>query len=505
MNVRHNCRRWIATVTAVMVAGFCTNMANAQFRGPDDSGQGVDVLTRGPVHEAFAETVTFDPQPGVVVSMDPREAIEEVPPDQRPDGANVTWIPGYWAWDDERDDFLWVSGIWRDLPPGRQWMPGYWSESARGSQWISGYWEDAGVSHVEYLPEPPLSIETGPSVDAPAPNQSWMPGSWIWRDGRYAWRPGYWAAGRSDWVWVPAHYVWTPRGYVFSDGYWDHTLERRGVLFAPVYFEKNVYARRGYSYSPSFAINLTVLSDNLFVRPRYTHYYFGDYYAPSYRESGYYASFSVQFSRRGYDPIYAHNRWEHRRDPEWGRRVAARFQHRRDHEDARPFRTLAAQISFDTRREKSREDRHHVATAYKELVQRKDSRMRFRPVAKKERQQFARRERDIQQSRGQRKTYEAKAGNRPTDMSTRRTRPVRDNLPNTPIVARPANQLEKGQSPPRRHQVPSPDPKVEAKPRRQGGGNEPAKAEKKEKSHGESKNRAKDEKKTKDAPKRKTR
>ena len=42
----------------------------------------------------------------------PPEAIEEVPPEQRPEGDNVAWIPGYTAWDDERGDFLWVSGIW---------------------------------------------------------------------------------------------------------------------------------------------------------------------------------------------------------------------------------------------------------------------------------------------------------------------------------------------------------------------------------------------------------
>src|SRR6185503_2341386 len=102
----------------------------APGRAPD-SEQGVEVLTRGPVHEAFAETVTFDPQPGIVAPKAPRDIIEEVPPEQRPEGANVTWIPGYWAWDDERNDFLWVSGIWRALPPGRQWVPGYWGRSAQ--------------------------------------------------------------------------------------------------------------------------------------------------------------------------------------------------------------------------------------------------------------------------------------------------------------------------------------------------------------------------------------
>lgn len=51
---------------------------------------------------------------------------------------------------DEREDFLWVSGIWRDLPPGRQWMPGYWAEVESGYQWISGYWADAAQTEIQY-------------------------------------------------------------------------------------------------------------------------------------------------------------------------------------------------------------------------------------------------------------------------------------------------------------------------------------------------------------------
>ena len=131
MNTRQVCR--FGTFTAVMlcVMGFGLNSVGAQPRSPMDGEEGVQVLTRGPVHEAFAETVTFDPQPGVVAARAPPEAIEELPPEQRPEGANVAWIPGYWGWDDERADFLWVSGIWRALPPGRQWVPGYWGASGQ--------------------------------------------------------------------------------------------------------------------------------------------------------------------------------------------------------------------------------------------------------------------------------------------------------------------------------------------------------------------------------------
>ena len=106
----------------------------------------------------------------------PPEPIEEVAPDQRPEGDNVAWIPGYWGWDDERNDFLWVSGIWRALPPGRQWMPGYWAQSRQGSQWTSGYWADAQANEIQYLPEPPATVEAGPNVAAPSADDTWLPG-----------------------------------------------------------------------------------------------------------------------------------------------------------------------------------------------------------------------------------------------------------------------------------------------------------------------------------------
>src|SRR4051812_28874805 len=162
------------TIALVGVSvGWGSLQAVARQRGQTDPEQGVQVLTRGPVHEAFAETVVFDPEAGIVAPRAPRAIIEELPPDQKPDGSNVTWIPGYWAWDDERGDFLWVSGIWRAMPPGREWVPGYWGQVAQGFQWTSGYWADARVSETEYLPEPPATVEVGPNIPAPSPNLGW--------------------------------------------------------------------------------------------------------------------------------------------------------------------------------------------------------------------------------------------------------------------------------------------------------------------------------------------
>ena len=157
MNVRHVCKWCVLSTLVALGTSFGMNKAVSAPPAipappsPASAEQGVQVLTRGPVHEAFAETVTYDPEPGIVVPKTPPAAIEEVPPDQRPEGANVAWIPGYWGWDDERNDFLWVSGVWRDLPPGRQWVPGYWGKSAQGSQWTSGYWADAKATEVAIL------------------------------------------------------------------------------------------------------------------------------------------------------------------------------------------------------------------------------------------------------------------------------------------------------------------------------------------------------------------
>jgi hypothetical protein len=299
----------------------------------------MEILAHGPVHEAFAETVAFDPEPGIIVPKAPPEPINEIQPDQKPDG-NVDWIPGYWGWDDDRNDFIWISGTWRAVPPGRRWVPGYWIVTAEGYQWIAGYWASQANSTTTYLPEPPESMELGPNVNAPSPNHTWIPGCWIWYQNTYAWRPGYWAPVRTDWVWIPAHYVWTPMGYVFVGGYWDFAVGSRGLFFAPVAFGVSFAFGSGFYFRPSFVINLGVFSNCLFLRPRYHHYYFGDYYATRYYQKGIYPWFSPHARRHGYDPIYAHQRWKHRNDPHWKRNLQATYQLRLRNHAARPPRTL---------------------------------------------------------------------------------------------------------------------------------------------------------------------
>ena len=464
MKEHHVSRFCIVAALAAGCIGFGLSTSKAQPPRPD--GEYGEVLTRGPVHEAFAGTVMFDPEPGIVVNIAPPNPIEELPPDQRPEGVNVTWIPGYTAWDDERNDYLWVSGVWRSPPPGRQWMPGYWGRTQVGFQWTSGYWGDAQVNEVEYLPEPPQTVEVGPSMPAPSPDHSWIPGCWLWQHGRYAWRPGYWVTVQPDWDWVPGHYTWAPRGYVFVDGYWDYSIEHRGVLFAPVYFDAGIYGRRDYRYSPSTVISLSVFSDHLFLRPRYQHYYFGDYYDASYHDAGFYSRFSFKTSRYGYDPIYAHQRWEHRHDSDWEVRIESDFRRRREYVGARPARTLKAQLMLNATGSASNERGFALAASLDQVVKNREGPVRFRSVESSEKQVLVQRGKEVGKFREERQRLERDVTERFAGAPAKQVSPGKVVIPRSPIVSKRAEELAKDRVPPKRLKVPETDPNIEAKPRK---------------------------------------
>ncbi len=312
----------------------------------------IEIEARGPVHEAFAEPVLLDPEPGLIVPRRVPDPIVEVPPDERPEGDNVAWIPGYWSWDDDRDDYLWVSGTWRNMPPGRQFVPGYWSNVSQGYQWNSGFWALSNAEYIQYLPEPPPTLEVGPMGAPPSPTDVWVPGAWLWQEVRYVWRPGYWLPVRPDWVWVPARYVWTPRGYIYVGGYWDYALPRRGLLFAPVYVERPVYVQPAFVYTPTVVVNVTTFAFQLFARPSYGHYYFGDYYEPRYVRAGILPAYEFHSTRRGYSPLYATYAAIYRgRDPSWEDRLRRQYRYLREHPDYRPPRTYQALRELESRGE----------------------------------------------------------------------------------------------------------------------------------------------------------
>ena len=170
--------------------------AGADATGNPAAGDAGEVLTRGPVHEAFAQPLQGEPTNALIVPRQPPEPIEEEPPAAKPDGENVLWISGYWAWDDDRKDFLWVSGVWRDAPPGQVWVAGYWNAVEGGYQWTSGFWTPASQQNVSYLPAPPASLDNGPNAEPPSESDVWIPGNFMYRETRYIWRPGFWSRRR---------------------------------------------------------------------------------------------------------------------------------------------------------------------------------------------------------------------------------------------------------------------------------------------------------------------
>jgi hypothetical protein len=291
-----------------------TGLADDKKAPADD---GITVQARGPLHEAYAQPQKKDPTPTAIIPKQPPAPVPEEPPEQKPKGDTVQWMPGYWAWDTEKKDYLWISGFWRVPPPDQAWKPGYWHEAEGGWQWVPGYWTSAKDQEPTYLPKPPASLENGPSTPAPDDEQFYNPGSWVYRSNGYAWRPGFWARSHRGWVWNAPYYLWTPAGYVHVDGYWDYPLEERGLLFAPVHFDRRLWESPDWYYQPNYVVGADELLDSLFVRPGAYQYCYGDYYGPGYAGLGFYPWFS--FGVGFYDPLFCYYRWWNRHNLGWYR------------------------------------------------------------------------------------------------------------------------------------------------------------------------------------------
>ena len=56
-------------------------------------------------------------------------------------GEGYIWTPGYWAWDEDYDDYYWVPGTWVLAPEvGFLWTPAYWAWGGSGFVFYPGYW-----------------------------------------------------------------------------------------------------------------------------------------------------------------------------------------------------------------------------------------------------------------------------------------------------------------------------------------------------------------------------
>jgi hypothetical protein len=410
---------------------------------------GSEVLTGGPVHEAFAKPVSMDAQAPIFVPQPPPTNLQEVPPAERPAGAGIVWVPGYWAWDANRNDFIWVSGCWRNAPPDTYWVPGHWLQAGNSWEWIGGFWKPISAQpqqEIEYLPAPPAAIEVEAPGAPPLPDQVWVPGCWYWSQGQYVRRHGYWITQQVGWVWVPSHFAWTPRGYIFAQGHWDHDMDNRGVLFCPTYFPRDVRVRVGFAFSPAVCVDLGMLRMNLFVYPQYRHYYFGDCYDAAYVRLGILPWFKCQTIHTWYDPLFVYDRWHFQRtDPHWAANLARGFELRRSNRDLRPARTFVELQAQTARLPANRRPERPLAEPLRAYAISQQTPVRFERINAVERQQIAVRATDVRSLRDQRSQWEAPT---PRTRTTPETRPVPAPAPVSPVV-RPVTKPTREARPPR--------------------------------------------------------
>jgi hypothetical protein len=382
----------VIVLTSLLVAERPGRADAQQVPGSDPApAEDAEALLRGPLHEAFAGPIALDPQSGLIVPKMPPEAIEEIPPEAKPADEDVIWIPGYWAWDEDRDDFIYISGVWRVPPGNHRWVPGYWSEGDGGWQWISGFWTPVEAEEIRYLPTPPRSLEAGPTSPQPSSNHTWVNGCWLYRDTRYVWRPGYWNAYHDGWVWVPSHYSWTPHGSVFVGGYWDYPYPRRGVVFAPVWFSRPIYARSGYSYSPRVVVDISRALLHMFVYPRRCHYYWGDYYGYRPRGGHSFHPWYNYHGRHGYDPMFAYYSSSYRRhNIDYGQRLRGWHDYFQRHEEYRPARTLHAQAGLAARMQHREPELKYalLGNSVSQALARSDNGVRLERIADSHRQEW---------------------------------------------------------------------------------------------------------------------
>ena len=48
-----------------------------------------------------------------------------------------------------QNDYVWVTGTWRDPPPGRFWVNGYWKRDDKGWYRVPGFWSDRQTDRID--------------------------------------------------------------------------------------------------------------------------------------------------------------------------------------------------------------------------------------------------------------------------------------------------------------------------------------------------------------------
>lgn len=239
----------------LLVAFFAWKQAGAQAILPYENG---------PLHEAFATPISINLLLDAI-ELEPPQSINERIPKQL--DIQAEWISGYWQWDFNANDFVWVSGVWRRPPPGHQWVSGLWKKY--GSEWVRvpGYWSKVPEQSADFISVPPPDPLDENTASPPSSNVFWVNGHWYFMFNlqEFHWVPGHWDEFDPQWVLVPAHYVWRPGGYVYVPAYWDWPIEERGTAYTSVKIDPD------YRYHVVFEPT-SILKSEIIVKQLFLHY-----------------------------------------------------------------------------------------------------------------------------------------------------------------------------------------------------------------------------------------
>jgi hypothetical protein len=205
---------------------------------------------------------------------------------------------------------------------------------------------------------------------------------------------------------------------------------------------------------------------SLFVQPQSNHYYYGDYYDGRYEQQGIYPWHSRQATRYGNDPMYSHYRsTQLRHNPNWDTYVDEQYQYRRNHVDARPPQTLTLQVNFINTQKAGVPENLIIGKSLAEVVQSETQPLRFTTVSMDERKHLETRGREVRNLQFERAVKETPPRSASRSKAARKTaQPVTVQLPVSPVVAKPIENVEGAITPPPLPVLPKPQP-AEAKER----------------------------------------
>jgi len=213
-------------------------------------------------------------------------------------------------------------------------------------------------------------------------------------------------------------------------------MDNRGVLFCPTFFPRDVRFRPGFVFSPSLCVDLGMLRLNLFVYPRYRHYFFGDYYDDVYSRRGIVPWFRCRTVHTWYDPLFVYDSWHYRRiDPHWGANLEHGYEQRRFNQDMRPARTYAG-IQFQTAHlQPNRRFERPLVEPVRSFASSQHTPLKFERINQAERQQIAVKAADVHQFREQRSQWESsKETQRTPTLSPSHSPETRTSRPLAPTV-----------------------------------------------------------------------